>query len=115
MKKKEIIVIGGGASGMMAAIAASSKDSEVLLLEQKDRVGKKLLSTGNGKCNLTNSCQESWCYRGDDVEFPFQSLALFSEKDTRKFFEDLGILLKEKNGYWYPRWPPGKTFCANLL
>lgn len=100
--KHHILILGGGASGIMAAIIAARMGADVAILEHTKKIGKKILATGNGKCNLTNSCQESWCYRGDDVEFPFQSLALFSEKDTRKFFEDLGILLKEKNGYWYP-------------
>ena len=58
MRRREIGIIGGGASGLMAAISAAQADSsgscKITVLEKKDRVGKKLLATGNGKCNLTN-------------------------------------------------------------
>ena len=49
-----IVIIGGGASGLAAAITAAGQDADVTILEHKDRVGKKILMTGNGKCNLTN-------------------------------------------------------------
>ena len=62
---QRIIVIGGGASGMTAAIAARN-GAEVTVLEQNDRPGKKILSTGNGRCNLTNLQITEKCYRGDD-------------------------------------------------
>ena len=53
-KSFDVIVIGGGAAGMMAAITAASNGADTMILEHKDRVGKKILSTGNGKCNYTN-------------------------------------------------------------
>ena len=59
---RTIAVIGGGASGMMAAITAASQGARVILLEHKDRIGKKILSTGNGRCNFTNTHQEPLCY-----------------------------------------------------
>lgn len=106
MKKKiyqhNILILGGGASGIMAAITAARMGADVAILEHTSRIGKKILATGNGKCNLTNSCQEKWCYRSDETDFPFQALKYFSEKAAREFFEELGILLKERNGYWYP-------------
>ena len=52
--KKQIGVIGGGAAGMMAAITAAKEGAQVTILERNDRVGKKILQTGNGKCNLGN-------------------------------------------------------------
>ena len=52
--KNRIIVVGGGAAGMMAAIVAANNGGEVIILERNDRVGKKLLATGNGRCNYTN-------------------------------------------------------------
>ena len=53
-KSFDVLVIGGGAAGMMAAITAASNGADTVILEHKDRVGKKILSTGNGKCNYTN-------------------------------------------------------------
>lgn len=50
----DVIVIGGGASGMMAALTAAENGRSVVLLERQSRVGRKLLATGNGRCNLTN-------------------------------------------------------------
>jgi len=61
---RQVIVIGGGASGLTAAIWAARAGAGVTLLEHMDRVGKKILSTGNGKCNLTNLVQDPSCYRG---------------------------------------------------
>lgn len=66
---QRIIVIGGGASGMTAAITAARNGAEVTVLEQNDRPGKKILSTGNGRCNLTNLQITEKCYRGDDQTF----------------------------------------------
>ena len=58
MKAKHVIVVGGGASGLVAAITAARNGASVTIIEQKDRVGKKILSTGNGRCNLTNEYME---------------------------------------------------------
>ena len=54
MEKKQICVIGGGAAGMMAAIMAARAGAAVTLLEHNEKTGRKLLATGNGRCNLTN-------------------------------------------------------------
>ena len=62
MERKKICIIGGGASGLMAAIMAAREGGEVTLLEHNEKTGKKLLATGNGRCNLTNTCQEPSCY-----------------------------------------------------
>ena len=61
---KHVLVIGGGAAGLMAAIAAARAGAKVTLLEQNKQVGKKILVTGNGRCNLTNRDQELSHYRG---------------------------------------------------
>lgn len=99
-----IIIIGGGASGMMAAITAAqlNKKAKIILIEHGDRLGKKILVTGNGKCNLTNRNMDISCYRSDNLSFVEDALSLFGTKDTEKFFENIGLLLKEKNGYMYP-------------
>ena len=60
-------IIGGGASGIVAAIAAarSGGDAQVFILEQKENIGKKILATGNGRCNLTNEAMDASCYHGE--------------------------------------------------
>lgn len=103
MKKYDIAVIGAGASGMMAAIAAARQSKRVVLLEKNDRVGKKLLSTGNGKCNFTNKNQDISCYHTECPGFVVEIFKQFSMEDTISFFEELGVLAREKNGYYYPR------------
>ena len=57
----QVLVIGGGASGMAAAITAARYGASVLVLEKKNSLGKKLLATGNGKCNFTNRVQHAGC------------------------------------------------------
>lgn len=99
---KEVIIIGGGASGLMAAIMAAREGYKVTILEHKDKLGKKILATGNGKCNYTNLVQEQECYRSEDSSFPFQILSCFDVNKTIDFFLDLGIYPKDKKGYLYP-------------
>ena len=66
---RRVLVIGGGASGLMAAIAAAEQGAKVTLLEKNRQVGKKILVTGNGRCNLTNENQDEACYRGGEPGF----------------------------------------------
>ncbi len=99
---KHVIVVGGGASGLVAAISAARNGARVTLLEQKDRVGKKLLSTGNGRCNFTNKIMTSECFRSDDMQLVTQVLARIGFEEIKHFFEDLGVLYKDRNGYIYP-------------
>ena len=101
----KIAIIGGGAAGMMAAITAakmSKNKCEIILIEHTDRLGKKILATGNGKCNLTNRRIEAKVYRGNNPVFAMEALKYFGFEDTVKFFEDMGLKLREKNGYFYP-------------
>lgn len=102
MNRKKIIVVGGGASGMIAAITAARKGSEVTILEHMNRIGKKILSTGNGKCNLTNLKQDISKYRGNNPEFVLPVFQQFGVAETLDFFHELGIYPKDKNGYIYP-------------
>ena len=97
-----VAVIGGGASGMMAAITAAQEGAHVLLLEHKDRVGKKILSTGNGRCNFTNIHQEPICYRSENPLFPWGIICQFGSQETVSFFLKLGVYSKNRNGYLYP-------------
>ncbi len=98
----KILVIGGGASGMMAALSAAGNKNQVTIYERSDRVGKKILATGNGKCNLTNLSMGSEYYYTDDADKLMRCLNTFSEKDTMTFFEKNGLMLRERDGYVYP-------------
>lgn len=102
MDNRNIIIIGAGAAGILAAIAAARNHAKVTLIEHTDRVGKKLLSTGNGRCNLTNLVQESYYYRSENKDFPMNIIKQFNELQTLKLFETIGIHTKNKNGYVYP-------------
>ena len=98
-------IIGGGASGMMAAIAAASTGEQVTILERQDRVGKKLLATGNGRCNLSNldfCVERDYRSRSDSGQIS-ACFDRFGVKDTLSFFEKRGLHTTEKNGYLYPR------------
>lgn len=97
----DVIVIGAGASGMMAAITAAKNGKQVLILEKQDKAGKKLLATGNGKCNFTNENMSVDCFHGDNV-FVSGVLDAFSVKDVLAFFHSIGIYPKERQGYYYP-------------
>lgn len=96
------MIVGGGPAGMMAAITAARAGADVMILEHNDRIGKKILSTGNGRCNFTNERQSYKYYRGDQKEFAWKVIQTFSEKKTIRFFEELGVYARNKNGCFYP-------------
>ena len=101
--KTEIAVIGGGASGMMAAITARKSGKEVVILERKDRILKKVLITGNGRCNITNVNANISNYFGKNISSVENILNRFTPQDTRDFFNELGIVCNEENrGKVYP-------------
>lgn len=102
MKQKRVIIIGAGASGMTAAVFAARQGASVTLLEHRDRVGKKILSTGNGRCNLSNRFQDASCYRSSVPDFPMRVISGFPLEMTLDFFEDLGVITKDRDGYLYP-------------
>lgn len=100
--KKQVIIVGGGASGMAAGIQAAREGAAVTILEHTARPGKKLLSTGNGKCNLTNLNLSENAYRGADFRFIRQVLEAVNVEQTMDFFRGLGLALTDRNGYVYP-------------
>lgn len=102
MKKRHVIIVGGGASGLVAAISAAREGAQVTIVEQKERLGKKILSTGNGRCNLTNEYMDVSCFRGDDTTIVPEILDEFGYQETLSFFEELGVILKDRQGYVYP-------------
>lgn len=99
---KRILVIGAGASGMMAAIQAAINGAQVTIYEKADRVGKKILATGNGKCNLSNMDMELSNYYCDDYDKLADCFARFSVEDTISFFKNNGLMIKDRDGYLYP-------------
>ena len=99
---KRILVIGGGASGMMAAIQAALNGALVTIYEKSDRIGKKILATGNGKCNLSNTNMELANYYCVDYDKLSECFARFSTGETIRFFENNGLMIKDRNGYLYP-------------
>lgn len=102
---KNVIIVGGGASGLMCAISAKikNKNISVAIIEKNERVGKKLLSTGNGRCNLTNENINIDKYCGS---FKNQSKAIFEKYDTKAlidYFENLGLMtFCDNEGRYYP-------------
>lgn len=102
MDNQNIIIIGAGASGIMAAIAAARNHAKVTLLEHTDKIGKKLLATGNGRCNITNLVQNPQYYRSDNSGFPVSIIEQFDEQECLKLFHEIGIYTKNKNNYIYP-------------
>ena len=101
---KTAVVIGAGASGMMAALsAAENKDIRVILLERQQRVGRKLLATGNGRCNLTNMNATAENYHGEQAGFADYALESFTPQHTLDFFAALGLVtVTEYGGRVYP-------------
>ena len=99
---KKVVIIGGGASGMMAAIQAARTGAAVTLLEHNEKPGKKILATGNGRCNLTNLVQEPSRYRSSQPDFPWKIITQYPLEDTLAFFSELGIYTKDRNGWVYP-------------
>ncbi|NLP00357.1 MAG: NAD(P)/FAD-dependent oxidoreductase [Clostridiaceae bacterium] len=91
MRSKKIIVVGGGAAGMTAAISAGRLGADVTILEKNPRVGKKILATGNGRCNYTNVNVNVSCYNGNNPKFTYSALSDFTIEETISFFEKLGI------------------------
>ena len=94
------IVIGGGPAGMFAAITAAKQGQRVLLLERNDRLGKKLLITGKGRCNVTNQCDEREVLQNipRNGRFLFSAMAAFPPEKIMSFFEQNGCPLKTERG-----------------
>ena len=99
---RKIAVVGGGAAGMMAAIQAAYAGASVTVYERNDRVGRKILSTGNGKCNFSNEIMDTDCYYGSGVARLDDIYERFGVTETKEFFRKLGMRIKDKNGYLYP-------------
>ena len=96
----DVIVIGGGPAGMFAAITAAEQGCKVVLIEANNRLGKKLLITGKGRCNVTNNCEpeEFFKHVRSNPRFLYSALNRFEPKHTMELFEKLGVPLKTERG-----------------
>ncbi len=115
IKMSHVIIVGGGASGLMAGIMAARNHHKVTILEHKEKAGKKILATGNGKCNFTNLVQKPDCYRGEEEGFPLKVINRFDVNQTIEFFKEIGIYPKEKKGYLYPNSEQAVSITEVLL
>ena len=88
---RTLAVIGGGASGMAAAIEAAHQGVHVVLYESQARLGRKLLATGNGRCNFSHQGFNDSNYHGTHPHFVHDALTQFHEADTLAFFEAIGL------------------------
>lgn len=110
----KIGIIGAGASGLMAAITAAQNGSQVTLIEKKDRVGKKILATGNGKCNFTNYSMNIADFNSQCDGIYIDYISRFDNSSVISMFQDMGMLIKSKNGYLYPRSEQASTVLETL-
>lgn len=96
----KVIVVGGGPAGMIAAIYAARQGSDVVLLEKNNKLGKKLFITGKGRCNITNACDLEDLFTSivSNPKFMYSSFYSFSNDDTVRFFEELGLKTKIERG-----------------
>ena len=106
MEKFDVIIVGAGPAGMMAAIGAAERERKVLLIERNNSLGKKLLISGNGRCNLTNSCDITEFLEKFSASRNFlrNSFAKFFNTDLVSFFENSSLRLKEeRDGKVFPK------------
>lgn len=118
MKKFDVIVVGAGPSGMMAAISAAQKGCKVALIDKNKKVGKKLLMTGGGRCNVTNSrsVEEILSNVPGNGRFLYSAFSQFSNQNIIEFFENTGVKLKEEDhGRMFPTTNKSKTIVDALF
>lgn len=103
MMSNAVAIVGGGAAGLTAAIFAAQNGREVTVYESGERIGRKILATGNGRCNMTNINADINNYHGNNTKFLLGAINKFWVEETIAFFENLGILTKtEERGKVYP-------------
>lgn len=114
----DVIVIGGGPSGLMASVAASEHGASVLLIDKGDKLGRKLAISGGGRCNVTNKMPIPELIRHipGNGRFLHSAFSIFNNEDIIRFFENLGIQLKEEDfGRMFPVTDNAKSVVNALL
>ena len=111
----KVIIIGGGASGLVSAIYAARGGNEVTVLERNENCGKKILVTGNGRCNYWNEDQTISHYYSNDLEILNKINTKENQAEVLRFFDTLGIVPKVKNGYYYPYSNQASSIKSALL
>ncbi|WP_338750785.1 NAD(P)/FAD-dependent oxidoreductase [Bacillus sp. FJAT-52991] len=114
----DVIVIGGGPSGLMASIAAGEQGARVLLLDKGSKLGRKLAISGGGRCNVTNRLpiDEIIKHIPGNGRFLYSAFSIFNNEDIIRFFEDLGIQLKEEDhGRMFPVTDKAQSVVDALL
>lgn len=96
----DVIIIGGGAAGMLAGITCAQQGKSVLILDKNERLGRKLLITGKGRCNITNNCQRDELFKNipHNPKFLYSAFSQFTPLDAIDFFESLGVATKTERG-----------------
>ena len=115
MKKPDILVVGGGASGLIAAITAARRGASVTVLERGKKPLLKLLRTGNGRCNLTNTGSDRFVYHGTDPSFAREVLLNFSVQETIYLFLSLGVYTTNHDGWVYPYSEQAESVAKNMF
>ena len=99
---KEVVIVGGGASGLTAAITAARNGKDVTLIERNNKCGKKILITGNGRCNFWNTDENLSHFHSSTPNLLKEFITDERKNSILKFFDSLGLAYKTKNGYYYP-------------
>ena len=114
----DCVVIGAGASGMMCAGTAAENGNRVVVVEKNKMAGRKLLITGKGRCNVTNNCDAETFFANivSNPRFMMSSFSAFSNEDTIRFFETLGVPLKtERGNRVFPSSDKASDICKKIL
>ena len=112
---ERIVIIGGGASGLVTAIYAKRKNNQVIILEKNNKCGKKLLLTGNGRCNFWNQDQSLENYNSTNKNNLRDIITEKNQKEILSFFDKIGIVPKVKDGYYYPNSNQASSISNALL